>query len=488
MRTIDRLASIPGVSRMLNQARRARRTLRAQHPAVQLGMVLAPILAMTAAGYWAAASLTPVGLKPLPTVGAFSADDLITVCRALDARNIAYRPDDRRLLIAPDDYTQAAAIVAELPVGPTTISEIREPHSGFSELFQTPDERERQERLRREKFMEKAIDDLDGVAWSVVCIRHPRSGYHRNARIRTSAFVLLESEGDRPLPSNAIRAIPSILLANEPELAENAITVMDRKGRPYLDPANPGLGKETLDRVQMEELRDRILDRLNGIRGVQVFVDPPEHTAPSPEAARSQSESRLTSTVVNGPADLGEPVEPQTPKAVPVRPEPPPIGHVTVTVPRSYYYSLMVPHPDHREPSADELREAAQRVRDLVERMVRSMIPAEWSLLVETIPDELPTTRTLALSTGSEARRLAADWGVIGASAAAIAMVLALGSWIQAARRPVASLPATSGRRYREDAADEPGPSERVRELVRRDPEVAAGVLQRWATQGGSAR
>ncbi len=488
MRTIDRLASIPGVSRMLDEARRARRTLRAQHPAVRLGMVLAPILAMTAAGYWAAASLAPVGLKPLPTVGTFSADDLITVCRALDARNIAYRPDDRRLLVEPENYPQAAAILADLHVGPTTIDEIRESHWGFSELIQPLEERERQERLRREKLMEKAIDDLDGVAWSVVCIRHPRSGHLRSARVRTSAFVYLEGEGDRPLPSNAIRAIPTILLANEPELAVDAITVMDRKGRPYLDPANPGLGKETLDRVQMEELRDRILDRLNGIRGVQVWVDPPEHGTPASEPDRSSSEERLTSTVVNSPADLGEPAVPPTPKAAPARPEPPPIGHVTVTVPRSYYYSLMVPHPDHREPSADELREAAQRVRELVERMVRSMIPAEWSLLVETIPDELPTTRTLALSTGAEARRLAADWGVIGASAAAVAMVLALGSWIQAARRPVATLPVTSGRRYREDAADEPGPSERVRELVRRDPEVAAGVLQRWATQGGSAR
>ena len=42
-----------------------------------------------------------------------------------------------------------------------------------------------------------------------------------------------------------------------------------------------------------------------------------------------------------------------------------------------------------------------------------------------------------------------------------------------------------SGRRYRVDSGDEPNPSERVRELVRRDPEAAASVLQRWTTQGG---
>ncbi len=36
--------------------------------------------------------------------------------------------------------------------------------------------------------------------------------------------------------------------------------------------------------------------------------------------------------------------------------------------------------------------------------------------------------------------------------------------------------------------ADEPnpGPSERVRELIRLNPEAAAGVLQRWIGQGGT--
>ena len=78
------------------------------------------------------------------------------------------------------------------------------------------------------------------------------------------------------------------------------------------------------------------------------------------------------------------------------------------------------------------------------------------------------------------------DWGIIGAVAASVALLLAMGSWIQAARRPSRSIGSThGGRAYREDPADEPGPSERVRELVRRNPETAASVLQRWATQGG---
>jgi hypothetical protein len=106
---------------------------------------------------------------------------------------------------------------------------------------------------------------------------------------------------------------------------------------------------------------------------------------------------------------------------------------------------------------------------------------------VEALADDLPVARTAGLQAGSDHRRLATDWGIVGAVAASsIALVMALGSWIQAARRPVRQFePSVIGRRYREDSADEPGPSERVRELVRRDPEAAASVLQRWATQGG---
>ena len=36
------------------------------------------------------------------------------------------------------------------------------------------------------------------------------------------------------------------------------------------------------------------------------------------------------------------------------------------------------------------------------------------------------------------------------------------------------------------DAGAGPGPSERVRELIRLNPEAAAGVLQRWIGQGGA--
>ncbi len=161
-------------------------------------------------------------------------------------------------------------------------------------------------------------------------------------------------------------------------------------------------------------------------------------------------------------------------------------GRLYVYVPRSYYY-LARPQSDHREPTVEELQQVAAKTKERVERMLKPpVVPETWTVDVDTLPDDVPTTRAAALPAGAEPRRLATDWGIIGAVAASVALLLAMGSWIQAARRPVRVIePSPAGRRYREDDPDEPEPSERVRELVRRDPEVAASVLQRWATQGG---
>ena len=78
------------------------------------------------------------------------------------------------------------------------------------------------------------------------------------------------------------------------------------------------------------------------------------------------------------------------------------------------------------------------------------------------------------------------DWGIVGTVGAIVSIVAAVGSWIQVARRPVRlPEPTVKTRRYHIDSASEPGPSERVRELVRNNPEAAASVLQRWTRQGG---
>jgi hypothetical protein len=492
MRTIDRLSSNAFVARLGRVGGRVRRALMARPPAVRLALVLAPVLALTAAGYWAAGTLGSTGPRHLAGGRPFASDDLIAIFNALDAKNIWYRPDaDRRVAVLPEQYDQAVKLVAGLNVGPRPFSELRESPGSLNDLLLTPEDRQQRDRLRSEKMIERLINNLPGVVWSFASIRHPRPTLMRHSRINPSAFVWLECEPNRPLPLQTIQAIPSIVTgaSDEPELSADAIRVMDKGGRVLLDPHNPNLGRETRARVREQELRDRVADLLSWINGVRILLVPGDrsHSAPPPaqaEPATGEPARPSPGIAVNEPAGLDE-LPPLPDPAVVEKAEG---GRLYVYVPRSYYY-LARPQPDHREPTLEELQQVAAKTKERVERMLKPpIVPEAWTVEVDTMPDEVPATRAAGLPAGADHRRIAADWGIVGAVAATVALLMATGSWIQAARRPGRPIePSPAGRRYREDLPDEPEPSERVRELVRRDPEVAASVLQRWAIQGGRA-
>jgi hypothetical protein len=495
MRTIDRMSSTAAISWVRGEAGRMRRAMMAQRPAVRLALVLAPVLLLTAVGYWVAGTLAASGPRYLAQERAFSSEDLLTIRRNFDGKGISYRVVDRKVAVAADQYDQAVALLAKLDIGPRPIDEIREWPDSLATLLDTQDDKERRDRLQTEKIIERIIDDLEGVVRSMVRIHHPRPRLPRNARVRPSAFVRLECEPNRLLPLQTVQAIPKILTNSDPELSADAITVMDLSGRLLLDPTNPELGKLNRVRAREQELRDRVAEQLAWIPGVRITVDLTDRgvaiQAPAAQARPGASGPGVgarggpsPSISVNQPAELGEPEPPPPPGPAPV--EKVERGRVFVYVPRSHYFRMMLPRPDDREPSVTELHQVAVKTRERIEGMVKPVIPGSCTLEVDTIPDDVPMTRAAALPAGSDHRRITADWGIIGAAAAAVALVMALGSWIQARRRPARAIAAPSaGRRYREDAADEPEPSERVRELVRRDPEVAASVLQRWATQGG---
>ena len=211
---------------------------------------------------------------------------------------------------------------------------------------------------------------------------------------------------------------------------------MDRKGHLYLDPTEPALGKLTRDGVREQELHEEVADRLSWIEGVRVFVevgDRRQGRAAQEQRAAAPPEGGIepiASVAVNQPADLGPPESPVAPAVV----EEPERGRVLVYVPRSFYFNRMLPRPDHREPTVEELHDAAGRIKLQVEEAIRPLLPLTWMLKVATIPDELPATRPASLAGGSDRRRSAADWGIVGAVAAAVALLMAMGSWIQAAR------------------------------------------------------
>lgn len=485
MRTIDRLSTTTAFSSLRDAAGRVRRAMMRQRLTVRMVVILAPVLVATAAGYWAAGTLAPSGPRYLGGGQPFSSDDLIVIVRALNAKGIAYHVDDHKVEVEADQFDQAATVIAGLKVGREAVSDIREKPSSLLDFVEPLEDRQRRERLQEEKLLERFIDDQPGVRWSVVSIQQPQGSFGRERQKEPSAFVYLEGDSDRPLPSRTVRAIVAILMGNVRGLAIDAITMMDRNSNSYLDSHDPAAGQQTRE----EELRQQIVDRLSWIKGVQVWVVLAGHRGSQgdgrgrgdriPRADRHEtSRDEAPAIVVNGPAQA-------TAEPAPSELERVESGQVFVSVPRSYYLTRAV--PDHRDPTADELKVAAARTRTQIERRVHLVVPASWNVDVDTFPDDLPPPRSAAtLPAGSEHRRIAADWGIVGVVAASVALVMAMGSWIHAARRPSPSSAAFSvGRTYRQDAPDDPGPSERVRELVRRDPEAAASVLQRWVTEGG---
>ena len=161
-------------------------------------------------------------------------------------------------------------------------------------------------------------------------------------------------------------------------------------------------------------------------------------------------------------------------------------GSILIYVPRSFYLNADI-RPDNREPTRDELRLMAERTENQIRSVVSLATPSTepWKVDIITIPDEVSLSRPVKLESSVEARRRVLDWGIVGTVGAVVSVLAALGSWIQVAPTGGAPGPALQARRYHADAASEPGPSERVRELVRRNPEAAASVLQRWTGQGG---
>jgi hypothetical protein len=501
MSTFDRLPSARSWPRWRARADRLRQAVLARRPAARWGLALVAVLALVAAAYWTAMTLAPVRTRYLASGRPFSSEDQIKICRAFDTRNIPYGIDDRRIEILADQFDQATAVFAKLDVGPHAFDEIREPSDSWG-IWQTREEREQRQRLSRERMIARFIDDLDGVVWSLVAIQYPRTTLGRHPRTRPSAFVYLETQSNRPLPSRTVETIPAILLSNEPELSHETITVMDRRGHRYLDPRNPALGELSRDRAQEEDIREKILEKLGWIKGVQVWVgliDRPDAAPAGAAAAAAQPEPSRSDpppTVgVNRPLVLEEPGPRSPPQAASAAQSPRPAredrsdrGRVLVNVPRSFYFNAILTGADHREPTVEELKGMAAQTKEKILKRVSLVVPDSWTVDVDMIPDDIPPGRPAALPPGSESRRRVMDWGIVAAVVAAVAAVSAVGSWIQVARRPARRPePVVEARRYRADPAAETGPSERVRELVRRDPEAAASVLRRWTAQGGHA-
>src|SRR5262249_46289856 len=133
------------------------------------------------------------------------------------------------------------------------------------------------------------------------------------------------------------------------------------------------------------------------------------------------------------------------------------------------------------------------RTKALIETAVRHIVPPGQleEVVVSTIPDEMPKVNAEPPPASSDARRTTSWWVPVGLVLGAAVGFVLLSFRVLAARRPrprPAFLRREGQGRYEiGEALDAgPGPAERVRDLIRLNPEAAASVLHRWTGQGGS--
>jgi len=273
----------------------------------------------------------------------------------------------------------------------------------------------------------------------------------------------------RPLAYTTVETILHLLAGGTDfELAPEAVTLLG-PGQTYLSAGEPARLRHALARAHEEELAEEVRARLAGIDGVRVTVrleaEPPAPPPPGPEGL---------------PPLPAEAVAPGSPRA-----------QVEVQVPRGYYRRVFGVLEPGRAPAPGDLKAYREQIDTQIRALVGQAIAAAelGAVTIEAVADPAPAPRPAQ----APAARLRPWWGpAAGAGVVAVLTVAAIGRW--AGRRPASRRPrppriphfgAAAVAAAATGPAGGPGPLERVRELVRLNPEAAAGVLQRWVGQGG---
>ncbi len=497
-------------TRLRDMVARARRWAGGSGRGARLSLLALGVAAVAAAVYLA----VPADRDEVEWLYAgrrFSPDAADAIMKALAIEKIAWKTDaGRRVGVVPARWSDAMAALEKHGVEPESLERIGKDRPEPS-LWEGPAERAERDRRTLERKLKATIEGYgEGIRSADVTILRatPRVG-HRPASEPRGVVIL---DTDRTPPHRIIQSIRTLLPALVQDLKRDAVTVGDRAGNFYLNADDPTAASTTQSLARAQELRDALLQGLGPlIQGVDVVVrvEPPApaEAPPSPTPAThpgphapphrpSPDEVRSNAPIGLDPDPEPDPVAPPAPAPSPSHPAPGPgpgRANVWVKVPRSYYLRIFRENAPNRQPSADELAAYDQKTRALVENAVRMHVPAaeRGQILVNTILDDLGAGGPLVVPAGSaDAPRTSPAWlppVALGAGVGlGVAMVLGTGFGMMAARRPTAR-PSRAGVRsgvvVDPPTGAVPGPSERVRDLVRRDPEAAAGVLRRWIGQ-----
>lgn len=406
----------------------------------------------------------------------FAADEADAIARVLKQNNLRPRRDPQgRIGVPADKETEALVLLDKKDLLPGSLKTLRD-RAVESSWVESPSVRQAKLARADEQELELILKGFDGVASADVMIR--REPIRRGATSPTvsKALVILHAEEARPISLAAVMSTQTLITSRFPDLEPEALTILDAKGHALLIGGNAEAGVQSQAHARADELRDAILERLRWIEGVSVFVtlDPDPPATPEPAA---------TELKANSPID-------DTPQLVPL-PGPRPLGKadVMVQVPRRYYLNVFRSLNADREPSREDLAEVERKTDAAIRAAAVNVVTADGLGDLNVVRFDAPASPQPAAPTGGAVWDLRgrSAWLIAGAGGS-VAMIVAIvgGRWLLV-RRPSAR-PAMPIRRPHVESTDAPGPLERARDLVRRDPEAAAGVLRRWiVSEGGES-
>ncbi len=498
MRTEGPRPSASATTRLRHELARARTWVRGRGRATRLALVATAAAALVAAVFLA----IPADRDDVIWLydgRSFSGDAARSIQKALAAEKVPFRADNgRRIGVAASRWGDAMSALVKHNVAPPSLEEI-EGMPPTSSPWIGAAEKQELDLWRRERWLQATIEGYGGIRSAIVKIA--RTQVHTGIRPewKSSGLVILDVE--RKPSHKVVCAIQTLLARAVPGLAADAVTVGDRSGNFFLEAGDARAASDTKYLARGEQLRDALLEKLGPlIPGVDVDVTVEPPTSAQAPAPRSPAPAPPSPAVDEG-------IRPNVPVGLEPEPEPAPpapaavahpsgvgLANVWVKVPRSYYQKVARDVAPARPPSQEDLKFYVQRTNELIDNAVAVLIPPaeKGRVMVNTIADNLAAEPAPVVASGpADAARPWPIWlapAALGAGAGlAVALVLGTGFGLIASRRPSARPSRTSlrsGLSVDAPSGPVPGPSERVRDLVRRDPAAAAGVLQRWIGKG----
>ena len=432
-------------------------------PATRGVLALATLLALASGGYFAI-NADSGGTSTLFDGRSLPPDDASAVKGALDVAAIPCTLDARgRVRVADARLDDARKLLAKKGLGPRTVRGLDADGEAGGSIFDSPAAREAREQRTRRRKLAVMIEEIPEVAAADLEVSRERTRPGYGAPTKVTAMLRLVGRDGGPIPHKTIDAIRSMLKGGEPGLPDEGIMIFGAAGESYYNGADPTSGALSEARARAEELRGKLHQQLAWLDGVQVWVEPAATVeVPAPPAPRVSLNHTLSAQ--------------PPPTVVAARG----VGkvNVMVDVPNATYLKRFRAQMPTTTLSREAIAPLVQRDEASIRQTVAFAAGAELGTLalrrIEPTAPEPPT----APNPDAEAYR-SRSWWLFAAAALLFAatLILAAGRRV-VGRRPSAAAPP----RPPHFAAN--GPAERVRDLVRADPEAAAGVLNRWIGTG----